>query len=251
MTRRGFLSLVAAGRYDSMARLIERDLPNSGTEYLLLATAGGTTLAERWRNDQRPAPLGSLVKPFVALAYGEAHLFEYPVFECSRCWLPGGHGRISIRTALAQSCNSYFTQLAALTPVEDLDRTARRYGLTLPADTSPESLIGRYGNWRATPLETVLAYNELVLRRSELAVSLVFNALRMCARCGTAAGLGARVAAKTGTAPCVHSGAPGDGLVVAMFPESRPEFVLLVRSHGIPGAECARRAGPFVRAVLG
>jgi cell division protein FtsI/penicillin-binding protein 2 len=250
MTRRGFLALTAVGRYESMARLIEREMPVSGTEYLLLTTGDASVIAERWERARTPAPLGSLVKPFVALAYGEAHLFEYPRLTCAGCWLPRGHGSIGIRAALAQSCNSYFTQLAGLTALDDLDRTARRYGLTLPVSTSPESLIGRYGNWRATPFEAARAYNELVHRRSEPGVALVFDALRLCARSGTAAALGAPAAAKTGTAPCVHSGAPGDGLVAAMFPESSPEFVLLVRSHGVPGAECARRAGPFVREVL-
>src|SRR5450759_4371468 len=99
MTRRGFLALAAAGRSESIARLIERELPRPGTEYLLVRAGDASAVAERWIGVNAPAPLGSLVKPFVALAYGEAHAFEYPRFECTGCWLPQGHGFLDLRTA--------------------------------------------------------------------------------------------------------------------------------------------------------
>jgi Penicillin binding protein transpeptidase domain len=250
MTRRVFLALAASVRDESIARLAQRELP-TGTEYVLLRTGDASMISVEWRDAQSPAPLGSLVKPFVALAYGEGNAFRYPELECAGCWLPQGHGCIDLTTALAQSCNSYFVQLARLASIDDVERTAQRYGLPFPEDTSPESLIGRYGHWRAKPVSTVLAYNELVHRRTDPSVAPVFNALRLCARTGTAAGVKAHVAAKTGTAPCVHSrGVLGDGLLVALFPEGSPEYVLLARAHGVPGAECARRVGPFLRAVL-
>jgi cell division protein FtsI/penicillin-binding protein 2 len=246
MTRRGFLAVAAAGRCESIARLIRRELPD--TEYLLARAGDGSVVAERWNSVNTPAPLGSLVKPFVALAYGEAHAFEYPRFECTGCWLPQGHGFLDLRTALAQSCNSYFLHLAAAIAPGNIELVAQRYGLTMPDDTSPASLIGK---WRAKPISTVRAYDELVYRRAEPGPSLVFDAMRLCARSGTAAGLGAPAAAKTGTAPCVHQPKQqGDGLVAVLFPEASPEFVLLARTHGVTGAACARRVGPFLRAVL-
>jgi hypothetical protein len=248
MTRRGFVALVVAGRQESIARMAERELP-AGVEYVLLRDAA--VIASRWGDSDAAAPMGSLVKPFVALAYGEGHAFRYPVFECAGCWLPGGHGRIGIAAAIAKSCNAYFLQLARAAAFSDIARVAARYGLTAPEDRSPEGLIGRYGSWRARPVTAAMAYGELTERRREAGVSLVFDALRLCARSGTAAGIGCAVAAKTGTAPCVHSPRlPGDGLTAVLFPESSPEFVLLARTHGAPGAECARRVGPFVRAVL-
>lgn len=250
MTRRGFLALASAVRDDSMGRTAERELP-PGTEYILVRTSDESTIARRWNNAGAAAPLGSLVKPFVALAYGARRAFHYPEMECSGCWLPRGHGRIGITTALAQSCNSYFVQLARLTAVEEVERVARRYGLPVPQDLSAESLIGRFGKWRAAPHNIAGAYSELAQRRAEPGVSMVFDALRLCAQTGTAARCAAKVAAKTGTAPCVHSPKmPGDGLTVALFPESAPCFVLLARTHGAPGAECARRVGPFLRTVL-
>jgi cell division protein FtsI/penicillin-binding protein 2 len=191
------------------------------------------------------------VKPFLALAWGESHSNRYPEFVCSNCWLPQGHGRMDVSAALAHSCNSYFVQLAGLMDVDSIERTVSRFGLPMPSITSPEILIGRFGTWRATPLAAALAYHELAERRSDPGVPLVLAAMRECARSGTASGIGAAVAAKTGTAPCVHSGgAPGDGLLMALFPAQSPGYVLMIRAHGVPGAECARRSGPFLRAVV-
>ncbi len=250
MTRRGFLALAAAARDESLGHVAEREIPR-GTEYLLFRTSDETTIANRWRDLQSAAPLGSLVKPFVTLAYGAGNAFRYPKLECKGCWLPKGHGWIDIRTALAHSCNSYFVQLAGQTSIDDVERVATRYGLPVPEDTSAESLIGKFGNWRATPDKTVAAYSEMVHRRTEPGVAMVLEAMLLCAQSGTASRAGAKVAAKTGTAPCVHSPRlPGDGLMVALFPETTPRFVLLARTHGVPGAECAYRAGPFLRSAL-
>lgn len=89
MTRRGFLALASAVRDDSMGRTAERELP-PGTEYILVRTSDESTIARRWNNAGAAAPLGSLVKPFVALAYGARRAFHYPEMECSGCWLPRG-----------------------------------------------------------------------------------------------------------------------------------------------------------------
>lgn len=235
-------------RDGSIARLLERDLP----EHLLLRTADASTVAFRWNNPQSQAPLGSLVKPFLAIAYGEPHGFRYPDLQCNGCWLSSGHGRIGITTALAHSCNAYFVQLARFTRIEDVERTAATYGFPMPPDTSPEALIGLFGAWRATPVAAASAYNELVARRTEPGPSSIYAAMRECARHGTASGVGVRVAAKTGTAPCAHRDAPaaGDGLLIAAFPEEAPQFILLARAHGTTGAECARRVGPCLREIL-
>ena len=76
--------------------------------YLLLDVHSGTVLASDWPGSESPIPLGSLVKPFTALAYGEKHNFNYPVHLCrgtaSGCWRPRGHGRIGLESAIANSC---------------------------------------------------------------------------------------------------------------------------------------------------
>lgn len=248
MTRRELLLSAPAWRHDSIARMAARELP-AGLEYVFLRDR--LVIGSRWANPEVPAPLGSLVKPFLALAYGEANAFRFPIHECRGCWLPRGHGRIGIEEAIAQSCNSYFLALANVVSGARAEAVAGRYGLALPDDPSPETLIGLSGQWRATPARAAGAYAELAGRRNDSGVAPIFEALRACARRGTASGLGCAVAAKTGTAGCVHAKAStGDGLTVVVFPESAPEFVLLARAHGVPGAECARRIGPFIRAVL-
>ena len=124
MTRRGFLAIAAAGRRDeTLARMAEREL--APHEFVLLRTSDGATVARRWSAPAAPAPLGSLVKPFLALAYGETHEQQYPELTCEGCWLPRGHGRIPIGDALAYSCNSYFKQLVERMDREAVRRTAR------------------------------------------------------------------------------------------------------------------------------
>ena len=48
------------------------------------------------------------------------------VFHCSRA---GGHGRVNLTQALAQSCNSYFFQLGPKLQIETIARYARLFGL--------------------------------------------------------------------------------------------------------------------------
>lgn len=249
MTRRGFLALAMSARDESIARVAEREL--SAHEYVLLRTSDGTVLSQRWPAGTAPVPLGSLVKPFLALAYGDSHDWRYPELLCETCWLPQGHGRMDVTNALAQSCNSYFVQLVRRTQPEAIRRTVSQFGLSMPGEASPESLIGRYGTWRASPRHAALAYCELAHRRIDPGVPLILRAMKQCARSGTAAAIGPRAAAKTGTAPCQHAtGVPGDGLLMALFPADTLGFVLLIRAHGVPGAECARRAAPFLRLVV-
>lgn len=259
MNRRSFVgfglgaAISAAGnREESLARSLARELPCDGCEYLLLSISTGAVLAERWSDPAEPVALGSLVKPFVAIAYAESHGRAFPAFRCraGECWLGAGHGEMEIRSALAHSCNSYFRQLAAVLDPGSTETMTQRYSLRMPPATSPEVLIGRYGSWKASPREITLAYAELGARRAEPCVQLVMDGMRLCAASGTASAARARAAAKTGTAPCEHRRASnGDGLIAAVFPEQMPDFVLLVRGHGAPGAQVAGWTAPFFRAV--
>lgn len=56
--------------------------------------------------------------------------------------------------------------------------------------------------------------------------------------------------AKTGTAACSHTphGA-ADGFTVVLYPAARPRLLLLVRVHGVTGAESTRVAGAMLRAL--
>jgi hypothetical protein len=111
-----------------------------------------------------PQGVGSLIKPFLLLAYlreqrstrtfpdgestnGEAAVAE-PVgcdkfWPCQgkvtptcpvRCWFGPGHGRLSLKESLAVSCNQYFYQLSEQTSESALLATLRQYAIL------PESL---------------------------------------------------------------------------------------------------------------
>ena len=74
-------------------------------------------------------------------------------------------------------------------------------GVTAGSRTTPSSVPAvRQG---AAAARELLA--QLAARRWDPGVPLILDALQQCARSGTAAAVGAPVAAKTGTAPCVHS----------------------------------------------
>ena len=78
----------------------------------------------------------------------------------------------------------------------------------------------------------------------------LLHGMKLCALMGTGRAVGAGSRVKTGTAPCVHSrGTPGDGYVVALFPAEHPTLALLLRAHGVPGAEAAKTAGRLLQAV--
>jgi hypothetical protein len=228
---------------ESTARLIENRFPDNRIAYLVLDTASGHVICARWPSVERPAPLGSLLKPFVAIAYGETHGFRYPQVMCrgaaDRCWKAAGHGRLGLRRALAESCNAYFLALARETSID-----GGRFGLPSPAaDSTPEDWIGLNGGWKISPIAIARAYGEL--HNSD-----VLEGLRLSACEGTARALGLKAYAKTGTARCVHRpSAPGDGYAIALYPTDVPRYTVLVQLHGAPGSSAAQIAGRILITV--
>ena len=75
--------------------------------FLLLDAHTGNVAASHWDNAAKPIPLGSLVKPFTALAYGEAHGSQYPMHVCrgKASGFAGNeaspHGELDITSAIA------------------------------------------------------------------------------------------------------------------------------------------------------
>src|SRR5215467_279249 len=85
----------------SAAATLARDFGDSNISYLLLDEHGDIT-AERWERPEREIPVGSLIKPFIAVAYGRTHR-SFPKFHCAggkTCWLPRGHGTLDVRAAI-------------------------------------------------------------------------------------------------------------------------------------------------------
>ena len=245
----------------SAAQILQREFTGGKVSFLLLDVQTGTLLASRWDGDaDQRIPLGSLVKPFTALAYGEEHQFRYPTHVCrgdaGGCWLPRGHGKISITNAIADSCNSYFRMLTAGMTSAGVIPSAQRLGLDPPApELSGPDLIGVGNRWLISPLHMARAYLELNRRRDQPGVRELVAGMAQSARQGTGAEVDralkhSSALVKTGTAACTHHDhAPGDGFVVALFPAEQPELLLMVRVHGVPGAKAALIAGRMLRRI--
>ena len=229
--------------------------------YLLLDAATGRQLGVRWDDLDRPLPMGSLIKPFTALAFAEAHRRTYPTLVCrgsvDGCWLPAGHGRIGIVAAIAGSCNAYFHHMSRHTSPEMLASTLQWFGMQASAaDVTPASMVGLGEGLKLRPPAIARGYLEIVARATQPGVSPIVEGMMVSARAGTGRAVGAAMGradalAKTGTAPCVHSPkAAADGYAVVIYPASQPRVVLLVQAHGRTGADTAGVAGKLLRAAV-
>ena len=243
----------------AQARL-DREFASPAISFLLLDSSG-SVLAQRWPEGvETPIPVGSLVKPFLAIAYGEQHGDEFPSVRCqgtkSRCWYPPGHGRLGLKDALAHSCNTYFLHLS-----ESLDRplatqTLARYGLHGPdAKAANDNLAGLGDGWREAPITLARAYLKLAGDHDNRDEALVREGMMAAASYGTARtldrSLGANaILAKTGTAACMHRPrTSADGFAVAIYPAAQPRLILLVREDGKTGASTAMTAAAMLRAL--
>jgi cell division protein FtsI/penicillin-binding protein 2 len=247
-------------------------------EYLLLDVRSGEVVAQRWPQMDRPIPVGSLMKPFLALAYGETLAQgSFPTMRCrgkvDGCWRAEGHGSLGLEPALAQSCNAYFLSLAGkVAGTGALERVSGAFGLPAPpamvrsgapnadpAGTWAREAIGLTPEWRVAPLALARAYARLARETPSPAATRVLAGMRLAALPGgTAARLGKHaepLLAKTGTAPCVadaDSGlclASGDGLVVVLYPAEAPRLLLMVRERGTTGAATAAVAGEMLSQI--
>jgi hypothetical protein len=229
----------------TQSALIHRWPPvtNPSPSWLVLDVTNGQIIAHQGSNPDLPIPVGSLTKPFLALAYARTHN-TFPRVTChgtqDRCWLPHGHGSLGIEDALARSCNAYFLKLASETDPNALQNVVRLLGLpSPPADATPAELIGLNPTWEIAPAILARAYANLLSQTD--AGSILFG-LREAATKGSASALSSEDAfAKTGTAPCRRRTclASADGLVIAITPTESPRTLLLLRQQGSTGAATA------------
>ncbi len=217
--------LLAGTLYDqSVSRLLQERFRDPGVSYVVLDVRSGDVVASRWEDLETPRSVGSLMKPLLAARYQG----EYPALLCDpkRCWR--SHGRVDIVEALAQSCNSYFLQLA---------------GRFHASELSPEAVIGLGDEYKVSPLWVARAYCKLDRRE-------ILRGLRASAHRGTGRAIGLDALVKTGTAPCTHGRrAPGDGYALAMYPPNTPRYALMVEMHSAPGAKAAEVAGRMLRVI--
>jgi cell division protein FtsI/penicillin-binding protein 2 len=241
----------------SARALLERDFSDPKISYVLVDATTGERVAAHWEDPDKPVPVGSLVKPFAALAYSQHHE-SFPQFVChgtaDRCWLPRGHGEMNLSSAIAHSCNAYFRKLSRQLPREDVDETISKYGAgELRAGAPLNSYYGLEDAWKMSADQTVSAFRKLATSDDRSAAE-VRRGMLLSAKEGTAAAISHSVhggaLAKTGTAPCSHEAkAPGDGFVVVMFPADSPRNILLVRVHGSSGAKSAQVAAKMLALI--
>lgn len=233
----------------SAAALLARHFDDPDLSYLLL-DENGEVIAQRWEHVERELPVGSLVKPFLAVAYGQTH-HTFPEYRCTgkkTCWLPRGHGKLQIRDAIALSCNSYFHQLVA--------DAGPQFAQALKSYPIAFSATGSAAGW-ARPVALAQAYLELTRHARDPAILPVLQGMALSAQTGTGKAAGEALQhtpalAKTGTGPCTHTKkAPGDGFALVMSPADHPRAVVLVRLHGRPGFLAAGVAGHIIAAVEG
>jgi cell division protein FtsI/penicillin-binding protein 2 len=241
----------------SAVQLLAREFPNPDVSFLLFDAHSGALLSSRWDDPQRPIPLGSLVKPFTALAYAAQHNYQFPAHVCrgeaSGCWQVRPHGPLNLGSAIAYSCNSYFRALAATLTGEQILPLAQQFGIEPPAaDLTGPPLMGLGDQWRISPLHMAHAYLELIHRRDQPAVREILAGMAQAATYGTGSAVGRALKhsdalAKTGTAPCTHDRpAPGDGFTIALVPAAQPELLLMVRVHSVPGAIASTTAAKML-----
>lgn len=204
-------------------------------DYVLLDVGTGRTIA-KW-SGQQVVPVGSLLKPFVAVA----RKGPYPTLECDgkQCWKR--HGKVGITEAIGYSCNSYFLQLLKDSTADELNPAMQAMGLpAFGPIASPNTFIGLDGEWRVAPEALLKAFAHL---------DGVKTGLELSARSGTmkAAGIPGLLG-KTGTAPCTHvKREQGDGFALLWS----PDWAVLVRVHNTTGANAAATAGKILRLVRG
>ncbi len=276
----------------SVTTLLQQQFPSPRIEFQLwklddLAASHPQPIAQRWNDPEQPIPVGSLLKPFLALAWADLHagagagqpqsIVPFPTVRCNGksdgCWRPNGHGDVQLIRALAQSCNVYFLALArdlASSRAQSLQHVAAIYGLPAPPvpKADPNTLariwVGLTPEWRVPPRSLVRAYAALIATPSPTQHLLLSGMSQAALPQGTAAKIGTHpgsVLAKTGTAPCVpdssrdsRSGsqpclASADGLVVVLHPADHPQWLLLVRKRGTTGAETAAVAGRMLSSL--
>jgi cell division protein FtsI/penicillin-binding protein 2 len=243
MTRRGLLTIPFAS-----CRLVS--MPIETTNRWIALNLAGDVRDSNWPNAAAPVSMGSLLKPFLTLAFFATHQ-QSPVIVCrgaaAGCWHAQGHGRQDIVSALANSCNVYFLQLAATVDRAALDLTCLSYGLSSPSRAwTVRRLIGLEEGWPQAPISAARAFAALARNEHDVRVRTVLAGMAQCGRSGTARAVNFPCFAKTGTGRCSHiRGDCVDGYIVAIYPMDQPRSIILAMRHDSSGANAAGIVKPL------
>ncbi|HEV1287496.1 MAG TPA: hypothetical protein VNU44_19395, partial [Bryobacteraceae bacterium] len=125
---------------------------------------------------------------------------------------------------------------------------AAKFGILPPAAETPEARIGLGKDWQISPVALTRAYCELASRSVEPRVGEILAGMKLAAESGTASAIGRGALAKTGTASCVAKRKhKGDGFTIVLEPADAPRIAILVRVHGVPGAQASKSAAVLAR----
>lgn len=198
-----------------------------------------------------------------------------------RCWLHEGHGLMTLRRAVAESCNLYFIDVSKALPPEVLEAAFSSFGLLKDGSEirfdpqfasrlkrrSPmaygDLLIGDHGGFLLTPAQilgalTVIAtktmrydFREKAWKKAKLDPSrleFIEETMREAAQTGTlkASLRGLDVAAKSGTGKKFRE-LGTHGMVIGYWPTRRPRYLFLVKKAE---GRAATDVGPIVRELL-
>jgi cell division protein FtsI/penicillin-binding protein 2 len=273
LTRRLFLasalahSLVSRRQVDlqaSLSKAMAKAMAAKQGSALILDTFSGKALAQyraEAARDRLVQP-GSIIKPFVLMAMIQAGIVQANTRRnCTRklriegrnldCTHVDAGEAMDPVSAIAYSCNSYFTQVALNLEPRALVGTLSSFGLTPPMPTSPAQMqllvLGEAGI-RVTLPAVAGAYRRLALLKREPKTSLVLDGLAAATRYGTArlARKGSlAVSGKTGTA-AERTGTPAH----AWFAGFAPDIVVVIfLETGSGGADAAPIAGEIFAAL--
>jgi cell division protein FtsI/penicillin-binding protein 2 len=251
---------------------------NRGTAVVLAVESGQVVASYRLQAAaQRLAAPGSSIKPFTLKALLEADKIDAnSALVCKRrlkiaghqldCSHPQSGQPLDAATALAYSCNSYFTGVATrLSPAQLResfigDGFTRATGMAAEevagtvalASSSDELRLQAIGEWgvRVTPLELLRAYRNLALlaaSKGDPKLAAIFQGLEGSTSYGMARSAqpenGVRVAGKTGTATA-DEGSWTHGWFAGFAPADKPTIVLVVfleKGRGADAADVARQ----------
>ena len=226
---------------------------------------------------RRLAHPGSSLKPFTLMALLEAgKVNAQTTLLCQRKLMLGGHNLdcahpvttqpLDPATALAYSCNSYFTAVATRLTPEQLRDALVRDGFSSPsglakddaagtvtlAQTQQQLQLQAIGEWgiEITPLELLQGYRDLAQlskHDSNQKLAPLFDGLAASTDYGWGQAAqppsAMKVAGKTGTAS-TSEGRWTNAWFAGYAPATKPEIALVVfleRGHG--GSDAAKRAG--------
>ena len=249
-----------------------------GTAVVLAVDSGRILAADHLQvAAQRLAAPGSSIKPFTLQALlNTGKVDAATALVCKRPLSVAGHrldcshpqtGQpLDAATALAYSCNSYFTTMATRLSPAQLQSSFIKDGFTQATGIAPKEAAGTValasssdelrlqaiGEWgvRITPLELLRAYRNLALlagSATDPKSAPIFQGLDGSTSYGMARSAqpenGVRVAGKTGTANS-DEGAWTHGWFAGFAPADKPKFVLVVfleKGRGSDAADIARR----------